>query len=275
MRLDERSQHQRKSVPAEILPSSYYRSEEIFGQEKERIFTGGFAPAEKNNCRIPAITRCSTSWEKVFWSSGPKMAASKLITMCRHRGAWLCVSDAEQLASDDAGNEGWRTGHHWYPLPLPSSGTYGLDGRLLHAPHFVEGPGFSRSDFSPYPVGAGNLGRVFSFLNLSPGEPPETYRPCRNDSAKLSPECSTTLSAISAPSKRSRTTFKPTGRPSSKTITSATTGWGLHPELCEIVPAFRQQGGAQLDWERGIPHREGSSTFTFSGTTSRAIPGFG
>src|SRR5579884_1210659 len=45
---------------------------------------------------------------------------------------------------------------------------------------------------------------------------------------------------------------------------------GVHPELCRIVPAFKRNGGAGLDWERGIPHREGAFTFTFSGTSARA-----
>jgi glycine betaine catabolism A len=44
---------------------------------------------------------------------------------------------------------------------------------------------------------------------------------------------------------------------------------GVHPELCEVVPAFREKGGAGLDWERGVPHRLGAYTFTTSGTTRR------
>jgi Rieske 2Fe-2S family protein len=49
---------------------------------------------------------------------------------------------------------------------------------------------------------------------------------------------------------------------------------GVHPELCDIVPAFRRNGGGDLQWERGIPHREGAYTFTGSGTASRApFPG--
>ena len=43
----------------------------------------------------------------------------------------------------------------------------------------------------------------------------------------------------------------------------------VHPELVELVPAFRQRGGSELDWESGIPHREGAWTFTASGTTNR------
>jgi glycine betaine catabolism A len=44
---------------------------------------------------------------------------------------------------------------------------------------------------------------------------------------------------------------------------------GVHPELCRIVPAFKREGGAGLDWERGIPHREGAWTFTADGTSDR------
>lgn len=49
---------------------------------------------------------------------------------------------------------------------------------------------------------------------------------------------------------------------------------GVHPELCRIVPAFKRNGGAGLDWEHGIPHRDGAVTFTHDGTTARAaFPG--
>ena len=48
----------------------------------------------------------------------------------------------------------------------------------------------------------------------------------------------------------------------------------VHPELCQIVPAFKQGGGTALDWDDGVPHRDGANTFTASGTTTRApFPG--
>ncbi|MCH1493564.1 MAG: aromatic ring-hydroxylating dioxygenase subunit alpha [Luminiphilus sp.] len=43
----------------------------------------------------------------------------------------------------------------------------------------------------------------------------------------------------------------------------------IHPELCDLVPAFRQQGGNNLNWDDGVPHREGAMTFTATGTTQR------
>ena len=36
----------------------------------------------------------------------------------------------------------------------------------------------------------------------------------------------------------------------------------VHPELCALVPAFRERGGAGLEWDDGIPHRIGAWTFT-------------
>jgi len=41
------------------------------------------------------------------------------------------------------------------------------------------------------------------------------------------------------------------------------------PELCRLVPAFKQRGGSELDWDRGIPHRDGAWTFTETGTSNR------
>jgi Rieske 2Fe-2S family protein len=48
----------------------------------------------------------------------------------------------------------------------------------------------------------------------------------------------------------------------------------VHPELCELVPSFRVRGGAALDWEAGIPHRNGADTYSLTGSSGRAsFPG--
>ena len=47
----------------------------------------------------------------------------------------------------------------------------------------------------------------------------------------------------------------------------------VHPELTRLVPSFGG-GGSDIDWENGVPHRDGAWTFTLSGTTARApLPG--
>ena len=42
----------------------------------------------------------------------------------------------------------------------------------------------------------------------------------------------------------------------------------VHPELTRLVPSFGG-GGVGLDWDDGIPHRDGAWTFTTTGTTNR------
>jgi Rieske 2Fe-2S family protein len=44
----------------------------------------------------------------------------------------------------------------------------------------------------------------------------------------------------------------------------------VHPELCRLVPAFAG-GGGDLDWNDGVPHRDGAWTFTTTGTTTRKV----
>jgi len=146
--------------------------------------------------------------------------------------------------------------------------TYALDGKLLHAPHFTDGPAFSKSDFSLYPVGLETWGGFF-FLNLSPGQPPEECRTLQQQLGEIIPR----VKRYPLGDVRAAATITYDVQANWKAIfenyNECYHCGGLHPELCDIVPAFRQQGGAQLDWERGIPHREGASTFSFSGTTTR------
>ena len=41
----------------------------------------------------------------------------------------------------------------------------------------------------------------------------------------------------------------------------------VHPELTRLVPSFGG-GGTDIDWDDGVPHREGAWTFTMTGTTN-------
>ena len=48
--------------------------------------------------------------------------------------------------------------------------TYGLDGRLVGAPHMDEVPGFDKADYALYPVKLG-LWEGFIFVNLAEKAP--------------------------------------------------------------------------------------------------------
>ena len=111
-------------------------------------------------------------------------------------------------------------------------------------------------------------------MNLSPGQPPEECRTLQQQLGEIIPR----VKRYPLGDLRAAATITYDVQANWKAIVENYNECyhcsGLHPELCEIVPAFRQQGGAQLDWELGIPHREGAATFTLSGTTTRApFPG--
>jgi Rieske 2Fe-2S family protein len=258
------------------LPTSYYLSQEIFAQEKERIFCREWfcAGREEQLPKPGDFLVLDVAGESVLVVRTKEGDLKAHYNVCRHRGAQLCApvkSDPQndphgvQLNGGVLGATGIRCPYHQW--------TYALDGRLLNAPHFTEGDGFCKSDFSLYPVGLETWGGFF-FLNLTPGEIREEGRSLHQQLAEIT----------------SRVQRYPLGelRIAATISYDVQANWkaivenynecyhcgGVHPELCEVVPAFRQQGGAQLDWERGIPHREGASTFTFSGTTTRApFPG--
>jgi glycine betaine catabolism A len=256
------------------LPSSYYYSADIFAREKEHIFyREWFCAGREEQLPNPGdFLVLDVLGESVLVVRTKEGSLHAHYNVCRHRGARLCISEAEQLTSGDLPLKGGVLGTAGIRCPY-HQWTYALDGQLLHAPHFKDDPTFSKSDFSLYPVGLETWGGFF-FLNLSPNEPPET-------SHTLPQQLREVIFRVQRYPLRDLRTVK--------TITyDVPANWkaiienynecyhcgGLHPELCEIVPAFRNQGGAQLDWEHGIPHREGASTFTFSGTTTRApFPG--
>jgi glycine betaine catabolism A len=254
------------------LPSSYYLSEEIYAREKELIFCREWFCAGREE-KLPSpgdFLVLDVLGESILVVRTKEGDLRAHYNVCRHRGTQLCTAtavdqDSVHLKGGVLGTTGIRCPYHQW--------TYSLDGHLLHAPHLVEGDGFSKSDFSLYPVGIETWGGFF-FLNLSPREASTQGRTLQQQ-----------LGAIIARVERYPLADL-------RTAVSVTydvhANWkvilenynecyhcgGIHPELCEIVPAFRQQGGAQLDWERGIPHRDGASTFTFSGTSKRGpFPG--
>jgi Rieske 2Fe-2S family protein len=199
------------------LPSSYYLSDQIFGEEKEKIFChewlcAGRAEqiAEPGNYLVLDILGESIL---VVRSKDGEIKAH--YNVCRHRGTRLVPSADEELPKDIKfnggvlGANGIRCPYHLW--------TYGLDGRLLNAPHVKESKHFCKEEFSLYQAN-------WKILM-------ENYNECYH--------CGP-----------------------------------VHPELCEVVPAFQKRGGSELEWERGVPHKEGATTFTRTGKTSRApFPG--
>jgi len=263
----------RNSGMERSLPSGYYRSEEIFALEKERIFCREWFCAAREE-QIPApgdVLVLNVLGESVIVARTKEGEIAAYYNVCRHRGARLLPEPGEIIPSDIKLNGGVlganaiRCPYHMW--------TYGLDGKLLNAPYTKEGDGFCKAEFSLYPVGV-EVWDGFVFLNLTPAA-------AAKEGWTLRAEFGDAMERV----KR-----YPLGelRAAKRIMYEVAANWkiilenynecyhcgGVHPELCDVVPAFKQQGGGALEWERGIPHKEGAVTFTWTGKTNRAaFPG--
>ena len=241
------------------LPREAYVSQEFYDREREAIFFREWFCA----CRAEELPQPGDyvvreiAGESVLVVRTKDGAIAAHYNLCRHRGSRLDLRD------DGAGKfaGGIRCPYHAW--------TYELDGRLRTAPYFPEVME-RREDFSLHKIAVAQWGG-FVFVNLSRGDPGETL--------------DTQLGAARERIRRYPLELLRIGK---RIAYDVAANWkvllenynecyhcaGVHPELCTIVPAFRQQGGSALDWEAGIPHREGATTFTLSGTTKRApFPG--
>jgi Rieske 2Fe-2S family protein len=251
------------------LPSEYYRSAEIFARERERIFSREWVCAGRED-ELPGpgeVRLLDLSGESLLLACTKEGKLAAHYNVCRHRGARLC-SGGEGSVEPAVPGGGPVAGAIRCPY---HSWTYGLDGRLLGAPFLNQDPAMRREDFSLHPV-AIELWGGFFFLNLWPAGPR-----ARSLAGELG----------SVPERVARYPLSSL-RTARRLVYEVQANWkviaenynecyhcaGVHPELCDVVPAFREKGGAGLDWDHGVPHRDGAFTFTRSGTTDRApLPG--
>ena len=261
-----------QSTLEKSLPSFYYTSSDIFEREKELIFAREWFCAGREE-ELPSPGNHSVlelARESILAVRTAKGELRAHYNVCRHRGARLCPAPQDSLrevalAGGIASSNAIRCPYHQW--------TYNLEGELIGAPFLKDAKDFCREDFSLYPVGVDTWGGFF-FLNLSPKDASDKQRTVRS---QLGP-------AIHRISRYPLDMLR-TGHSITYDVAA---NWkvlmenynecyhcgGVHPELCEVVPEFKQAGGSNLDWELGIPHREGAYTFTKTGTTNRApFPG--
>lgn len=182
------------------------------------------------------------------------------VNLCRHRGSQL-TNSAGKPSQAELGPTGTFKGSIQCPY---HAWTYGFDGRLRAAPFLDEADGLEKEDLPLHHV-AVETWAGFVWIHLGP----EAAEPIGGQFQ----ESETYLANY--PLSDLRTAVR--------IVYPIAANWKalvenynecyhcgpVHPELVELVPAFKQRGGSELDWESGIPHREGAWTFTASGTTNR------
>jgi phenylpropionate dioxygenase-like ring-hydroxylating dioxygenase large terminal subunit len=260
------------------LQREYYFSPEIFGQERERIFFGQWMCVGREE-EIPNpgdYLLLDVVGESVILVRTREGKLAAHYNVCRHRGSQLVLGvDPKPRCWAD------RTADYASPLsPVtkPSgtftsgikcpyhSWTYELSGTLRTAPYLDEGSGFRKEQLPLYQVEVDVWGG-FVFLRLSSAE--------RKTESLLSQLGGAVDRIKRYPlaelhiARRIGYEVEANWKVILENYNECYHCGGVHPELCKVVPAFKQKGGMELDWDRGVPHREGAWTFTMSGTTNR------
>lgn len=188
--------------------------------------------------------------------------------VCRHRGSQLLLDVAPKgrWPADGSAPEDAPAGRHHFAAGIRCpyhAWTYNLDGTLRTAPYLEEGDAFCREDLPLWGAQVATWGG-FVFVRLAETGP-------------------SLLAQLGDAPERVRRYPLPELRTAQRITYHVAANWKVilenynecyhcgpvHPELCRVVPAFRHKGGSELDWERGVPHRNGAWTFTMSGTTDR------
>ncbi len=247
------------------LPTSWYRSPAIFQTEKERIFCREWFAV----CREEELPKAGDHLvldvlgENILLVRNRDGQLRAFYNVCRHRGSRLCRAPQDAPPAGRVALAGGITAGRLIVCPY-HQWSYDLNGALVAAPHLGAGTGFDKSEFHLYPVGVETWGG-FVFLNLTPSE--------ANPFASQLGGIPSRLQRYPLESLRIGATIQYEVAANWKIICENYNECyhcgGVHPELCAVVPAFREAGGSNLDWERGIPHREGAYTFTHSGTAAR------
>jgi Rieske 2Fe-2S family protein len=241
------------------LPRAFYFDDAIYARERDRIFHREWflACREERLAEAGDYLALDVAGESIIVVRTRDGALRAHYNVCRHRGSRLVE---ESSHGSFAG--GIRCPYH--------SWTYELDGRLRTAPFLEEADGVRKHELGLHRVAVDVWGG-FVFVNLMP------------EAAQA--EGRTLSSQLEGVPDRLKRYPLSELRIANTIVYNVAANWkvmlenynecyhcaGVHPELSALVPDFKKRGGADLDWERGIPHREGAFTFTFSGTTDRAL----
>ena len=137
---------------AKSLPQKYFVSPDIFAQEQAKIFTKEWLLVghQSHLKKSGDFFLATIAGESLIVVRDQKSEIRAFFNVCRHRGT--------RLREDACG--------HTMTIQCPyHAWTYGLDGRLVGAPHMDDVPGFEKAD---YPLRSVNLGiwEGFIFVNL-------------------------------------------------------------------------------------------------------------
>src|SRR5262245_8838718 len=216
------------SVLERTLHRDHYLSDPLFALERERIFfREWFSVAREEELQDPGdylVRDVAGESVLIVRTRDGRLAAH--YNVCRHRGSQL-VPDCEKGTFTG----GIRCPYH--------SWTYTLEGALRTAPFLDEQGGLAKDDLSLHPVGVDQWGG-FLFLNLSPAAAARTGLALAAqlgpvpDRLRRYPLCELRVA------RRITYEVRANWKVILENYNECYHCGPVHPELCRLVPAFRQ-----------------------------------
>jgi Rieske 2Fe-2S family protein len=261
-------------VPLDLsLPKASYTDESEFRRERDGVlFTGWFCVGRSEHVPRPGdYLTANVAGESVLIARGEAGQLRGFYNLCRHRGSRLVPPEISEPATEP-GRSGCFAGGSSGAITCPyHAWTYGLDGTLRSAP-FLPDLRKYRSVLGLHQVDVDTWGG-FVFARLEPGPGGDGERTLADSLGGIPDRLDSYPLAELRIGARVRYEVAANWKVILENYNECYHCGPVHPELCELVPDFAR-GGADLDWDSGIPHRPGTYTFTRTGTTTRSpFPG--
>jgi Rieske 2Fe-2S family protein len=138
---------------AKTLPQRYFVSPAVFAEEQEKVFSKQWVLVghQSQIAKSGDYFTAEVAGESLIIVRDKRGEIHGFYNVCRHRGSRL-------IENRNGQSQGIQCPYHAW--------TYGLDGRLIGAPHMDDVPGFDKADYSLRPVSLA-LWEGFIFVNLA------------------------------------------------------------------------------------------------------------
>jgi Rieske 2Fe-2S family protein len=243
------------------LPRERYVDEGAWLEEREAVLYGEwFCVGRVDDLGLDRPRRLAVVdvvGESLLVTSDEQARLHASYNVCRHRGSQVHPVEPDRLEPVLCEASALRCPYH--------SWTYALDGTLLRAPHAEV---VDSGDLRLHPVLVESWGG-FVFVHLTPDRAGPIAEAVAGPARSLANYGLDRLVTGATLTYQVAANYKVLLENYNECYHCGP----VHPELCRLVPAFAG-GGRGLDWEEGVPHREGAWTFTLDGTSTRApLPG--
>jgi Rieske 2Fe-2S family protein len=141
------------TADAKTLPQRYFISPEIFATEQEKVFSTQWVLVghQSQIAKAGDYFVQEVAGESLIIVRDQKAEVRAFYNVCRHRGTRLCEEKKGHSSAIQCPYHAW---------------TYGLDGRLVGAPHMDKVRGFDRAEYSLHAINLA-LWEGFIFVNLA------------------------------------------------------------------------------------------------------------